>query len=100
MNKKSESTLKVMGKTMRVNNYSARSIETYIHYASKFLAYFNKDPYHINQTEINHYLLNFNYSSVSQQNQMKHIFTMRLNFWLISIKIPIISTRRRSTITY
>jgi integrase/recombinase XerD len=70
MNKKSESTLKVMGKTMRVNNYSARSIETYIHYASKFLTHFNKDPYHINQTEINHYLLNFNYSSVSQQNQI------------------------------
>lgn len=70
MNKKSESTLKIMENYMRVKNYSERTISTYVHYAKLFLGSFEADPYHINQAEIEQYLLSFSYSSTSQQNQV------------------------------
>lgn len=70
MNAKAKSTLKVMANIMKVENYSQRTIDIYIHYAQKFLLNFNKDPYHINQNEIVEYIMNFNYSSISQQNQI------------------------------
>jgi site-specific recombinase XerD len=70
MNTKAKPTLKVFQNIMRVENYSQRTIDIYLHYAEKFLLYFNKDPYHINQKEINDYLIGFNYSSISQQNQI------------------------------
>lgn len=55
---------------MRVKNYSDRSISIYVHYARKFLLSFSKDPYHLNQEEIECYLLHAPYSSISQQNQV------------------------------
>ena len=70
MNKKAKSTLTKMENFMRVGNYSERTISTYISYAKKFLFSFNKDAYHISQKEIEDYLMNFQYSSVSQQNQI------------------------------
>lgn len=70
MNTKAKSTLKVMKNYMRVKNYSDRTIDTYHTYAAKFLLSFECDPYHINQHEIEHYLMSYQYSSVSQQNQV------------------------------
>jgi integrase len=51
-------------------NYSTRTIEIYVHYLEKFLKDLGKNPYHITQKEIEAYLLRFNYSGVSQQNQI------------------------------
>lgn len=70
MNEKSKATLKVMKNYMRVKNYSDRSIDTYVSYAAKFLHSFRQDPYHINQKDIEDYLMSFPYSSTSQQNQV------------------------------
>ena len=70
MNKKSESTLNKMQKIMRVRNYSEQTVKSYIGYANKFLISFDKDAYHISVVEAKNYLLNYPYTSVSQQNQI------------------------------
>lgn len=57
-------------------NYSERTRSTYAHYLEKFLVSLNKNPYHVTTKEIEKYLFEFNYSSVSQQNQI--IGTLKL----------------------
>lgn len=57
-------------KNLTNKNYSKRTIETYVCYLEKFLQEINKNPYHITTKEIESYLLNKKYSSVSQQNQI------------------------------
>lgn len=51
-------------------NYSKRTIQTYVHYLEKFLNTLGKNPYHITLRDIDKYLLNFPYTSNSQQNQI------------------------------
>lgn len=51
-------------------NYANRTIETYSHYLEVFLVEINKNPYHITTKEIEDYLLNKEYSSISKQNQI------------------------------
>lgn len=70
MKQKQNSTLKVMEKTLRRRNYSEQTIKTYCSYVQKFMLNFNKDAYHISVKEAKRYLEDFNYSSVSQQNQI------------------------------
>lgn len=70
MNMKSKSTLEKMRDKLRFRNYSEQTIKTYISYAKKYLMYFNKDVYHISVKEAEQYLMEFDYSSVSQQNQI------------------------------
>jgi integrase/recombinase XerD len=70
MNIKSESTLRVFENKMRVKNYASSTIRSYSNYISDMLSNFNKDAYHINNKEIVSYLETYNYSSISQQNQM------------------------------
>lgn len=70
MNEKAKSTLEVMRRTLRVRNYSEQTVRTYCSYASEFLNSFNKDAYHISVKEAKEYLINYNYSSVSKQNQI------------------------------
>lgn len=65
--------MKVVEKYIKIltkKNYSIRTIETYSHYLEKFLNELNKNPYHISTKDIEKYLLNRKYSSVSQQNQI------------------------------
>jgi integrase/recombinase XerD len=57
-------------KNLTNKNYSKRTIETYVCYLEKFLKKVGRNPYHITTKEIENYLLNKNYSSVSQQNQI------------------------------
>lgn len=57
-------------KNLTNKNYSERTIETYVCYLEKFLKEINKNPYHISTKDIEHYLLNKKYSSISQQNQI------------------------------
>jgi len=70
MNKKSISTLEKMRKIMRVRNYSEQTIVSYCGYVEKFLGSYNKDPYHISLLDAKNYLQDYDYSSVSQQNQI------------------------------
>lgn len=57
-------------KTLTNLNYSERTIDTYVCYLEKALIDLDKNPHHISTKEIEDYLLNKNYSSVSQQNQI------------------------------
>lgn len=51
-------------------NYSPKTVETYSCYLQKFLVDLSKNPYHITTKNIESYLLGYNYSSRSQQNQI------------------------------
>ena len=86
MNNKTKATLEKMKNIMRVRNYSKQTIMSYCNYVEKYLLSFDKDPYHIPITQAKHYLQTYNYSSVSQQNQIingvkffyKEILNMKL----------------------
>jgi len=68
MNKFAESTLRKYKKYLKVKNYADRTIDMYVYYVSEMLEYFNKPALHISSKEINEYILNYNYSSISKQN--------------------------------
>ena len=70
MNTKHKSTLENFEKILKLRNYSDRSIEMYSHYVLKFMESFNKSSLHITSGEIKEYLINYKYSSISQQNQI------------------------------
>ena len=78
MNIKHKSTLKKLRDYLSFERYSERTIETYCCYAEMFLSNFNKDVYHISVKEAEKFLIEFNYSSISQQNQIisavKHLY--------------------------
>jgi len=51
-------------------NYSERTNEIYSHYVLKFLQRINKYPQHLTSEDFEKYLFNYNFSSISQQNQI------------------------------
>lgn len=57
-------------KILTNKGYSERTIQTYVHYLEKALIEIGKNPYHVTLKDIENYLLNFNYTSTSQQNQI------------------------------
>jgi len=91
MNIKSKSTLEKFKNILSFKNYSQNTIKIYLHYVEIFLLYFNKDIYHISQKEAITYLLNKEYMSPSQQNQIissiKSLYKYVLNNKLKSFKI-------------
>lgn len=87
MNKKSKSTLEKFEKSLRFKNYADNSIKTYKHYVEVFLSSFSKDVYHISQKEAVKWLKDYNYTSISMQNQIissikllyKYVLNVKLN---------------------
>lgn len=63
-------SVEVYIKSLTNKNYSEKTIQTYVCYLEKFFNDINKNPYHITTKDINSYLINNKYSSVSQQNQI------------------------------
>lgn len=51
-------------------NYSNNTIDIYSHYLNKFLLTINKYPQHLTSNDFKLYLDDFNFSSISQQNQI------------------------------
>lgn len=94
MNIKHKSTLKKLRGYLSFERYSERTIETYCCYAEMFLSNFDKDVYHISVKEAEKFLIEFNYSSISQQNQIisavKHLYLKVVGSKLntLSIKRP------------
>lgn len=70
MNIKSISTLEKLRNKLSFQKYSNSTINTYLSYSEMFLSSFDKDVYHISVKEAQYYLEGFNYSSISQQNQI------------------------------
>lgn len=62
--------LKIFGKKLRYKNYSFNTIKIYTSYLEKFILYNNiEDPYQVTTKEITYFLENYEFSSISQQNQ-------------------------------
>ena len=63
--------LNVFEKKLRVRNYAQRTIEVYLHYTKQFLVDVKvKDAYQLTTKELVSYLQSYNYTSISQQNQV------------------------------
>lgn len=62
--------VEIYKKNLIVKNYSKNTIDTYVGYVDKFLNDMNKNPYHLTTKELLYYLLNYKYTSISQQNQI------------------------------
>jgi integrase/recombinase XerD len=64
-------SLNVLVKKLRNKAYAERTIEVYVSYIVEFiLCQKIKDPYQVTTSQIEGYLLDYNYSSRSQQNQI------------------------------
>jgi len=70
MSIKYSSVLEIYKKNLRTKNYAKNTIKTYVCYVEKFLIQINKDAYNLTTKELIEYLLNYNYTSISQQNQI------------------------------
>jgi site-specific recombinase XerD len=70
MNKKGKATLENYRKILKLKNYADNSISIYSHYISEFILSFNKPALHITSKDIKNYIENYNYSSISKQNQI------------------------------
>lgn len=55
---------------MKYFNYSPRTIEVYLHYIQKFIESTGKYPERITSSDFQQYLLNYKFTSKSQQNQI------------------------------
>ena len=70
MNVKSKSTLERFNNYMKVKNYADNTVKVYLYYCKEFLSVFDLDAYHINNKDVERYLMEYDYKSVSQQNQV------------------------------
>lgn len=70
MNKKGKSTLKICEQKLNYLNYSKNTIKCYLWYINEFLKSQTKSAKHLNSKDFQSYLDNYNFTSVSQQNQV------------------------------
>jgi len=70
MNKKGKSTLEKFTKILKLQNYATNTIKIYNHYVIEFISGYNKPALHISAKEVKLYIEKYNYSSISQQNQI------------------------------
>jgi len=64
------SVLKICEEKFKYFNYSKRTSDMYIHYISKFLEWTGKYSQHLNSYDFQNYLNQYEFSSISQQNQI------------------------------
>ena len=70
MKTKHDEILKICDQKLKYFNYSLRTVEIYCYYIEKFLIHVNKYPQHLVSSDFQNYLNTFNFSSISQQNQI------------------------------
>jgi site-specific recombinase XerD len=70
MNEKGKSTLKICEQKFNYLNYSKRTADNYISHIAKFLKAQKKSCLHLNSKDFQSYLDTYNFSSISQQNQV------------------------------
>lgn len=61
---------KICEQKLKYLNYSKRTSEIYLHYIDRFLSSINKSPSRITSKDFQLYLDNYNFTSISQQNQI------------------------------
>lgn len=83
MNKKHDVILKILVEKLKYLNYSQHTISIYKFYVEEFLNEVNKYHQHLTSDDFSHYLLNYEFSSISKQNQvvssLKFFYTNVLN---------------------
>jgi site-specific recombinase XerD len=70
MNEKGQATLKICEQKLNYLNYSKRTVDNYLSHIKKFLQIQTKSAAHLNAADFQSYLDNYNFTSVSQQNQI------------------------------
>ena len=70
MSDKHTKILRIYNQKLKYFNYSKNTIEIYSHYTDKFLSKVNKYTDHITGADFQTYLNDFDFTSISQQNQV------------------------------
>jgi site-specific recombinase XerD len=70
MNTKGDSTLKICMGKFKYLNYSEKTMQNYLSHIKKFLENQEKSCLHLNSNDFKSYLDNYNFTSISQQNQV------------------------------
>ena len=70
MNNKRTSTLGKFQNILKLKNYSDNTIKIYLHYVEQFIIHLDKSGLHITGKDIEGYINSYNYTSISQQNQI------------------------------
>ncbi|MDA3867745.1 MAG: tyrosine-type recombinase/integrase [Salinivirgaceae bacterium] len=70
MNKKGLSTQRNFEKILCKKEYAKNTISIYLHYVAEFIDYHDKTPTDLTKRDLVNYLMNYKYSSISQQNQV------------------------------
>lgn len=70
MNRLCDKFLKIYIEKLKYFQYSDNTIRDYSHYFEKFLIDVNKYSQHITSSDFSDYLLKYNFTSISQQNQI------------------------------
>lgn len=70
MNIKYKSTLDKFKKYLNLKGYSKNSINIYIHYVYEFINSFDKSAIHLTIQDCKYYIENYNFTSISKQNQI------------------------------
>jgi site-specific recombinase XerD len=70
MNEKGLPTLKICEQKFNYLNYSPRTKENYLSHISRFITSQTKSAAHLNSKDFQSYLDNYQFTSVSQQNQV------------------------------
>ena len=65
-----DSILRIYSQKLKYLNYSKRTVDVYTHYTNKFLVAVDKYPQHLTSADFQGYLNGFNFTSISQQNQI------------------------------
>ena len=65
-----DSILRIYSQKLKYLNYSKRTVDVYTHYTNKFLVAVGKYPQHLTSADFQGYLNGFNFTSISQQNQI------------------------------
>lgn len=82
MNEKGKSTLKFCKEKLNYLNYSENTIKCYLHYIDEFLKSQDKSVTHLSSSDFQSYLNNYNFSSVSKQNQVINAIRFLYKFGL------------------
>jgi integrase len=70
MNRQLKDSFSKLEKTLKLKNYSEKTMNIYIHYIKEFIFTVKKSPSLIMPKDIETYIKQYNYSSISQQNQI------------------------------
>lgn len=82
MNEKGLPTLKICEQKLNYLNYSPRTKENYLGHISRFITSQTKSAAHLNSKDFQYYLDNYQFTSVSQQNQVINAIRFLYKFGL------------------